>query len=121
MPFCSPYDGVVLQALFKRQAEHWDTVLAYLSERFSISLRTSTELYLEQCPNAVSVLHRELSGLDRWRLAALDSVAGLARSYMLAIAYVHRKLTPKQLFDAARLEEHYQVGHLCRISFEIAS
>lgn len=92
-----------------RQREKWDSVISFLQKRFSLSLRTTTELHLQQCPEAIAVLHGELRGLDCWRLAALDSVAGLARSYMLAIAYMYKQLTPTQLFNAARLEELFQV------------
>lgn len=50
-----------------------------------------------------------LRELDDWKLSAVDSLAGVARSLTIALAVIHERITVAQAMEAIRLEENFQV------------
>ena len=63
-----------------------------------------------KCSQVVRALFRALNAMDNFQLAAVDSLAGSARSLLLALATASGHLDADVAVKAMRVEEDYQVG-----------
>jgi len=61
-----------------------------------------------QPPAAAAAAERILAAADDWTLAALDSVTGSCKSFVLALALCRRRLSAREVCVAARVAEQYQ-------------
>ena len=59
---------------------------------------------------AFDVVEDVVDRADPFLKATLASLVGAAKSSVLALAMVHRVVTPSAAFDAARVEEEWQIG-----------
>ncbi|WP_336985826.1 ATP12 family protein [Altererythrobacter aquiaggeris] len=97
-------------ALYRRQTERWDPVLAAFEESYGLRMeRTSGLMHRPQPEAAIANLKRHLSGLDDFALAALTTAASLAASLCIGLAALDDGADAEALWALANLEEDWQV------------
>jgi chaperone required for assembly of F1-ATPase len=98
------------QTLQARQAALWDPVLKWLREAQGITLVATTGIMPQtQSPQAVEAIAAAIAALDRDRLTVLQVCAAATGSLGLSLALVHRRLTAAEVFDAAFVDEAFQM------------
>lgn len=97
-------------ALYRRQQEVWEPLVAACEERHGISLaRVSGIIARPQSDATLAALTARLDGLDDFTLAALTTMASLTASLVVALAALDGVQPPETLFAAANCEEDWQV------------
>jgi chaperone required for assembly of F1-ATPase len=98
------------QALRARQAALWEPVLQWLREAQGIALATTTGVMPQtQSEQTVKAMAAAIDALDRDRLTVLQVCAAATGSLALALALVHGRLTAAEAFDAAFVDETFQI------------
>ncbi|WP_394730866.1 ATP12 family protein [Altererythrobacter sp. GH1-8] len=96
-------------ALYKKQLEVWEPVVARLEARENIKLvRVSGVVHRKQADTALAVLRARLESLDPFTLAGLELLASLAASLTIALEVREPESDPEMLWRAASLEEEWQ-------------
>lgn len=96
-------------ALFKRQQELWEPLVAALEQREGVRLeRVSGVVARKPSGDTIEALRRRLAMLFPLELAALDMMASLAASLCVALAALEADADADALWNAAELEEHWQ-------------
>jgi chaperone required for assembly of F1-ATPase len=99
------------RGLVALQTEHWDPILAWAKQELGAKMRLAEGvMHVEQPPTSLDALRRQLAGFDPWSLAALHVMTGLAGSALLALAVALRRLSPEEAWDAAHVDEDWQIG-----------
>lgn len=79
-------------------------------QRFGVQLGLS---YNTQIPRhsekAEEVLIAELDKMDPWGLAIFDTLAKVSKSFVIPLAFLHGRISSKQVYIAGRLEEDHNV------------
>ena len=96
-------------ALSKLQRKHWDPLLRHLSSSYSLELQPTFDFAPPSSDAHQSRLRAILAAQDEWTLAALDSVASLSKSLVVALCVLDGRLSVEQAYEAARVEENYQM------------
>ncbi len=98
------------EPLWKRQQEVWEPLLASCEAREGIRLqRVSGVIHRAQDPAALAVLRARLNTFDAFTLAALTTLTSLAASLVIGLAALEPEADGELLWDAANLEEDWQV------------
>eukprot|EP00897_Mesotaenium_endlicherianum_P001652 jgi/Mesen1/1514/ME000132S00459 len=99
--------------LSEKQERMWGPILQWAQrELLGLSaplLATSSLLPPDQSEEAVAHMRQVLSSSDDWELAAIDSLAGSARSVILGLAVAKGRLPIGDAVCLIRLEEDHQV------------
>jgi chaperone required for assembly of F1-ATPase len=97
-------------ALAGRQAEAWDPLLAWARRRFDVDfVVTASIIHAPQPQATVDRLGHAVAALDPFRLAALSPLVTIGGSLVVALAVVEGAVTPDEAWDAASLDERWQV------------
>jgi len=97
------------EALWKRQQEVWEPLLAACEAREGVRFqRVSGVIHRPQAPETLSILRQRLEACDMLTLAALMTLASLAASLTVALAVMEPDSDAGALWDAANLEEDWQ-------------
>lgn len=108
-------DSVLLRVkapsgLVHQQRKQWDTLLHWMKERYGCDLHTTYEFETPRQSAEVARRKQELlESLTGWQLAALDSLTTVTKSFVISWALLTSRLTIHQAFEAARLEENFQM------------
>ena len=95
--------------LVTRQQASWDPLLAWVRERFDVSLATAHGVMaVPQSESALAALGRAVAALDDLRLTALSVMAGAAGSLVIGLALFEGRIGPGEATAAAQLDELYQ-------------
>ncbi|MEZ5680337.1 MAG: ATP12 family protein [Erythrobacter sp.] len=98
------------EPLWKRQMEVWEPLLCEIEQREGVQLeRVSGVIHRAQSAEALARLRARLSGMDAFTLAALEQMASLAASLCIGLAALEEDADGASLWDAANLEEDWQV------------
>jgi len=98
------------EALFRRQQEVWDPLLAKIEASEGITLqRISGIIHKPQSQAAHDTLAARLSALDDFALASTLTMASLAASLSIALLANEDGADIQTLWNAANLEEDWQV------------
>jgi chaperone required for assembly of F1-ATPase len=92
------------------QERHWDAVLVKLARHFGISFQPT--IGISHQPQPAATLARLAAALEGERLiplVALVSVTGITGSGLLAIALRHGLLTTDDAWEAAHVDEDYNI------------
>jgi chaperone required for assembly of F1-ATPase len=98
------------ERLVERQAEHWDPILTWARRRYDIELKvTGGILHQPQPPASVERLVRAVAARNAFELAGLSPLVTVSGSLVIALAVAERAIAPEQAWDAASLDEQWQI------------
>ena len=98
-------------ALFRRQQEVWEPIVAAMEGREGVKLhRISGILHRPQTEETRARLAARLEALDPFTLAALEQSTSLAASLCIGLEALQEGADGEALWDAANLEEDWQAG-----------
>ncbi|KAH9999123.1 ATP12-domain-containing protein [Russula vinacea] len=98
------------ESLVRLQNEHWDPLLNWARDTFDIELLTSDSLSLNVQPEATKrKLDDVLQGFDPWKMAAMERVTFTTKSFIIALALVHGRITAEQAALASQVEVASQI------------
>jgi len=96
-------------ALAERRANAWDPLLAWVQERFGVTLTASSGIApIEQPSEALEALRAIVEDYDAFALVALSSATTITTSLILALALAERRLSVGEAFALSQLDERYQ-------------
>lgn len=96
--------------LVARQAEQWQPVLDWWArERYARFKTVQGIVAIEQDEAALARLREEIATFDHFALAALHEMTSLTGSVLLAIATARGALEPEAAWEAAHLDEAFQI------------
>ena len=99
------------EGLVAAQAKHWDPVLAFAAEALTAPLRLARGVVPVAQPQAsLEAIKQRLAAFDAWGLAALHVLTGLTGSALLALAVALGRLTPEEAWQAAHVDEDWQIS-----------
>ena len=106
---CYRADGP--EGLVARQTKLWDPVLAWAKDSLHAPLNLSRGIVHVAQPDAsIAALRREIAKLDDFGLAALHVMTSLTGSALLGLAVALERLSPDAAWDAAHVDEDFQIG-----------
>lgn len=98
------------ESLARRQAETWQPLLDWASERHGAALAVANSLTFVSQPNAaLARLRRAVEAHSDLGLSALYNVTHIAGSLVIALAMSDGRLSAEDAFRAAQLDELYQI------------
>lgn len=98
------------KALVRLQAQHWDPLLDWVSERFGTRPSVAFDtLSNSQPPQLIEALKAHLHELTPLELAALEKSLHLTKSIFLSLALLHGRLSVAEAMDAAWVETSAQI------------
>jgi chaperone required for assembly of F1-ATPase len=104
------YRAEVGEAFHDRQQIVWEPLLAAAERRWDVQFaRMSGVMHQAQPPATLARIEAALDAYDDFTLAALRNTAGLASSLVIGLAALAPDADPHALWDAANLEEDWQV------------
>lgn len=108
------------EGLVARQAELWDPVLAFardvLDARF---VQVAGVMFAEQPAPAIAAARVHIPA-EPWRLGAVSSITTLTGSALIALALAEGALTPDTAWEAAHLDEDWQMAQWGRDELALA-
>lgn len=97
--------------LVGRQAQLWDPILAWVCAAHGAQLRiTRGIVHVDQPPEVAERLAAAVAPLDALRLTALHVMTTLMGSALLGLAVLARSLTPEAAWEAAHVDEDWQIS-----------
>lgn len=94
--------------LARQQADIWQPLLDWVETTHGVALNVTTGIiHIEQ---DVARLGELLHGFDSFRLTAFYAVTTLCGSVALALNVIGGNITAEQAWQAAQLDENYQIG-----------
>jgi chaperone required for assembly of F1-ATPase len=98
--------------LAARQAATWQPWLDWLTARLEARLEVALTLEpIEQPAAAIEALSTAAAACDDWQLVGLHAATRLTSSIVLGLAMLEGELGAEAAFDAAMLEELYEIEH----------
>jgi chaperone required for assembly of F1-ATPase len=97
------------QRLVERQARLWDPVLAWAREALGARFVLAQGVVHTAQPEAAVAAARAAIPDDPWRLGALHAITTLTGSALLALALLHGHLTVDEAWDAAHVDEDWNM------------
>jgi chaperone required for assembly of F1-ATPase len=95
--------------LIQRQAEAWDPILDWAAEALGARLTSAQGvMFVSQDPAALETLHKLVSEMTPFELAAFHDLVGISGSLVLGFAAIHDHLPIEQIWDLSRLDENWQ-------------
>jgi chaperone required for assembly of F1-ATPase len=96
--------------LIARQGAQWQPLLDWAADALGAPLAvTSGIVSIEQPSETLAALRRAVANRDDFELTALNAVASAAGSLVIGLALVAGRLDAAAAFDAAQLDESYQI------------
>ncbi|WP_298370401.1 ATP12 family protein [Azospirillum sp.] len=100
------------QTLVERQARVWQPLLDWVALQHDAPLQVCHGLMPKpQPPEALRALRAVVEARDDWELVALQTVTGACGSLVVALALLEGRISPDEAFEAAQLDETYQIEH----------
>ena len=97
-------------SLVKRQHDTWQTLLDWAAERYGARLVVvSGTTFVTQPADSVAALQAAVAAHADMALSALYNLTHIAGSLVIALAVAEGRLSAEQAFDAAQLDELYQI------------
>ena len=98
-------------ALIEREAADWDPILAWARNALGAHLVVGHGVVFVTQPAEAIEAARAAIPNDPWRLGALASATALTGSALLALALLHRRVTVEQAWQAAHVDEDWNMEH----------
>ncbi|MDF1722694.1 MAG: hypothetical protein P1U65_18635 [Minwuia sp.] len=98
------------ERLVQRQQATWRPLLDWLELRFDARLAVTSAIHAQEQPRAaLDALRAHVTALDNFLLVPLSVATGTAGSLVIGLALVHGRIDAVQAFDAAQLDETFQI------------
>jgi chaperone required for assembly of F1-ATPase len=99
------------RGLTEAQRKHWDPVLAWAKDALGAPLFIAEGLvHVDQPRASLDRLKETLAGRDAFSLAALHVMTSLTGSALLALAVALGRMTPEEAWEAAHVDEDWQIS-----------
>lgn len=99
------------EGLLAEQVKHWDPVIAWARQALHAPLNLAEGVvHVAQPDESIAALRQEVEKLGTFGLAALQVMTALTGSALLALAVALRRLTPDEAWDAAHVDEDFQIA-----------
>lgn len=99
------------QVLVEQQQATWRPLIDWVADRFGAQLLVSSGvLPIRQDDTALALLLQSVRELDDFRLVALSVATGASGSLVIGLALVAGRLDAQSAFDAAQLDETFQIS-----------
>ena len=96
--------------LVARQHAAWQTLLDWIEERCAAKLVATRSITpVTQAPEALAAIERAIERQGAMELAALHLATAACGSVVLGLALLEERLDPDAAFEAAQLDETYQM------------
>lgn len=96
--------------LVERQAQSWDPLLAWLSERHGARLILAEGIMpVDQPQAAVAAVRKAFAALDPFRLTAAHIASQAAGSAVIALALIEGEIDAGAAADAAQIDDNWQL------------
>jgi len=106
---CYRADGP--EELIAKQNEHSDPILAWAKQELGAPLSLGQGIApVAQPESSLGRLREQLAGFDAFGLAALHVMTTLTGSALLALAVAMKRLTPDKAWEAAHVDEDWQIS-----------
>ena len=97
--------------LIEAQETHWDPVIVWAKSALGAPLVLSEGVvHVAQPQSSIDRLKEALDGRDTFSLAALHVMTALTGSALLALAVALGQMSPEEAWDAAHVDEDWQIG-----------
>ena len=97
--------------LRRRQDRYYDPLLTWFKSVYGVQLAVAVGFgEAEHPPTAYDVAEDAVDTASPWLKAVLQSVVGATKSSVLTLALAHRQVDVEQAWEAARVEEEWQIG-----------
>jgi chaperone required for assembly of F1-ATPase len=104
------YRATAPDSLVQRQAATWQPLLVWAASRHGAELAVATgTTFVTQPHRALAVLRNAVAAHDDLALSALYNLTHIAGSVVIALALSEGRLTADEAFEAAQLDELYQL------------
>ena len=103
------YRAASPQGLVARQARHWDPILQWAGEALGARFALGEGVIHAPQPEPALVAMRAAIPIDPWCLGAVHVVTTLTGSALLALALAHGRLTPVETWQAAHVDEDWNI------------
>jgi chaperone required for assembly of F1-ATPase len=105
------YRATAPEGLVQSQRAHWDPVLAWAREDLGAPLEMASGIsHVKQPQTSLDRLRERVASFDAWQLAALHVLTGLSGSALIALAVALGRLTPEEGWQAAHVDEDWQIS-----------
>ena len=99
------------RGLTDAQAKHWDPVLAWARDALGAPLTLAEGVvHVTQPEASLKRLREQFPGRNAFSLAALHVMTALTGSALLALAVAQGRLTPEEAWQAAHVDEDWQIS-----------
>jgi len=99
------------KGLVALQTKHWDPIVAWAKRDLGVHmLLAEGVMHVAQAPSSLDAIGKRLAGFDSWTLAGLHVMTGLSGSALLALATALGRLSPEQAWEAAHVDEDWQIS-----------
>ncbi|MET0667803.1 MAG: ATP12 family protein [Methyloceanibacter sp.] len=99
------------KGLVALQTKHWDPILTFAKHDLGAKMHLSEGvMHVEQPPTSLDALKERLQDFEPWSLAVLHVMTGLSGSALLALAVAFGRLTPEEAWEAAHVDEDWQIA-----------
>jgi chaperone required for assembly of F1-ATPase len=106
--------------LVERQAQHWDTILAWARQALGADFRTGEGIVHIAQPEAALAAARAAIPDDPWRLGAAHVVTTLTGSALVALALACGALSADAAWQAAHVDEDWNMAQWGRDEMALA-
>ena len=97
-------------SLVQRQQQAWQPLLDWAAERYGARLTVANgTTFVRQSAEALATLRAAVAAHGDLALSALYNLTHIAGSLVIALAVAKRHITAAQSFEAAQLDELYQI------------
>lgn len=95
--------------LAEEQNRHWQPCLDWAKQNYDLSFEVSTGIMpINQPEGSVTLAANILTNMDDFRLAGVFNLISISGSFVVGLAITDGKLSPKEGFEVAFLEELWQ-------------
>jgi chaperone required for assembly of F1-ATPase len=99
------------RGLIEAQRNHWDPILAWAESALGAPLALAEGVvHVAQPQASLDRLKHKLLGRDKFGLAALHVLTALSGSALLALAVAEARATPEEAWQAAHVDEDWQIA-----------
>lgn len=96
--------------LVERQAQNWDPLLEWASNRFGVQWNTVAGLMPEPQPeDTVEKLGGEIAKFSPHQLTAFHDLVAMSGSLVIALAVTEGHVAPQEAWAASRIDEDWQI------------